>query len=192
MAQLESQIEVNKAQANKLNADAIKTAGIDTELSKAEKSYKESLKALTENQATGATWDWQLKKSQIENLIQNTKLANENTKKTAADATVAENTIKSRTQEVLQGINESYSRQLLNQSQGKVNNAVIENIQNTIKQRWAEISQGERKIVQGWRNIENESQKITNDLNLGEKGLDIQQQRLVKEWVTDGIDAIIP
>ena len=83
MAQLESQIEVNKAQANKLNADAIKTAGIDTELSKAEKSYKESLKALTENQATGATWDWQLKKSQIENLIQNTKLANENTTKSS-------------------------------------------------------------------------------------------------------------
>ena len=51
-AMIQSQIEVNQAQAEKLKADATKTAGVDTELSKAEKSYKESLKALTENQAS--------------------------------------------------------------------------------------------------------------------------------------------
>ena len=36
---------------------------------------------------------------------------------------------------------------------------------------------------QGWQQLELQAQKITNDLKLGEKGLDIQQKNIIKDYV---------
>ena len=36
---------------------------------------------------------------------------------------------------------------------------------------------------QGWQQLEQQAQKITNDLKLGEKGLDIQQQNVIKDYI---------
>ena len=81
MAQLQSQIEVNQAQANKLNADAEKTKGVDTDLSKAETEYKKSLQALTEFQATSESQNFNLVKAKVENVIASTNKLNAETKK---------------------------------------------------------------------------------------------------------------
>ena len=99
MAQLQSQIEVNQAQANKLNADAEKTKGVDTKLSEAEIQYKHSLQALTENQAAGASWDYSKNEALIENLVANTKLANAQTNESNVSANVKNKEIINRTLE---------------------------------------------------------------------------------------------
>ena len=36
---------------------------------------------------------------------------------------------------------------------------------------------------QGWQQLEQNAEKIMNDLKLGEKGLDIQQQNVIKDYV---------
>ena len=117
---LESQIEVNKAQAAKLNADAAKTSGVDTKLSEAEIQYKHSLQALTENQAAGATWDFNKNQALIENLVANTKLLNAQTNESKVSADVKNKEIVNRTLETMQGINESKQRMLLMKSQGNI------------------------------------------------------------------------
>ena len=39
------------------------------------------------------------------------------------------------------------------------------------------------KKEQGWQQLEQQAQKIMNDLKLGEKGLSIQQQNVIKDYV---------
>ena len=36
---------------------------------------------------------------------------------------------------------------------------------------------------QGWQQLEQNAEKITNELKLGEKGLDIQQKNIIKDYV---------
>ena len=190
MAQLQSQIEVTQAQANKLNADAEKTKGVDTKLSEAEIQYKHSLQALTENQAAGASWDYSKNQALIENLVANTKLLNAQTNESNVSADVKKKEIINRTLETMQGINESKERILLMRSQGKLNEAQTKQIGETIMQEWTKIAQGESYVQQGWRGMELKANEITNNLNLGERKLDIEQERLVKEWIYDGIETI--
>ena len=139
---LESQIEVNKAQAAKLNADAAKTSGVDTKLSEAEIQYKHSLQALTENQAAGASWDYNKNQALIENLVANTKLLNAQTNESKVNADVKNKEIINRTLETMQGINESKQRMLLMKSQGKLNEAQAKQISEAIMQEWTKIAQG--------------------------------------------------
>ena len=187
---LESQIEVNKAQAAKLNADAAKTSGVDTKLSEAEIQYKHSLQALTENQAAGASWDYSKNQALIENLVANTKLLNAQTNESKVNADVKNKEIINRTLETMQGINESKQRILLMKSQGKLNEAQVKQIGASIMQEWTKIAQGESYVQQGWRGMELKANEITNNLNLGERKLDMEQERLVKEWLYDGIETI--
>ena len=187
---LESQIEVNKAQAAKLNADAAKTSGVDTKLSEAEIQYKHSLQALTENQAAGASWDYSKNQALIENLVANTKLLNAQTNESKVSADVKNKEIINRTLETMQGINESKQRMLLMKSQGKLNEAQAKQISEAIMQEWTKIAQGESYVQQGWRGMELKANEITNNLNLGERKLDIEEERLVKEWIYDGIETI--
>ena len=90
----------------------------------------------------------------------------------------------------MQGINESKQRMLLMKSQGKLNEVQTKQIGASIMQEWTKIAQGESYIQQGWRGMELKANEITNNLNLGERKLDIEQERLVKEWIYDGIETI--
>ena len=90
----------------------------------------------------------------------------------------------------MQGINESKQRMLLMKSQGKLNETQAKQISEAIMQEWTKIAQGESYVQQGWRGMELKANEITNNLNLGERKLDIEQERLVKEWIYDGIETI--
>ena len=181
---------LNEAQAEKLEADATKTRGVDTKLSEAEIQYKQSLQALTENQAAGASWDYSKNEALIQNLVANTKLANAQTNESNVSADVKQKEIVNRTLETMQGINESNQRILLMKTQGKLNEAEVKQIGASIMQEWTKIAQGESYVQQGWRGMELKANEITNNLNLGERKLDIDQERLLKEWIYDGIETI--
>ena len=68
-------------------------------------------------------------------------------------------------------------------SQGKLNKVQAEAIAEQVKQGWSSIGVKIAEKEQGWQQLEQQAQKIMNDLKLGEKGLDIQQQNVIKDYV---------
>lgn len=188
---LESQIKVNEAQAKKLDADANKTAGVDTELGKAETEYKKSLQALTEFQATTESQGFGLMKAKIENVIASTNKLNAETKTENADAQVAQRTIDARCEEAIQKVNESLARQ----AAIKIGNALTEKqiweIGQKINQKTTELYQSARKVDQNDRALEIEGTRVYKELELRGQELDQRQQQIIQEWVFGGIKAAI-
>lgn len=178
---LESQIEVNKAQAAKLNADATKTAGVDTELGKADTEFKKSLRALTENQATGASWDWQKSKSTIENIEAMTRKANEETRLTAANAQVAEKTINENIELASQKVVEIKSNVALNNIHTEESKQKIQNLKVDILKTFNDMKVSNSFVQQGWNSQEQNWQKIYNELKLGERKLDQNEEFFAKD-----------
>ena len=50
-------------------------------------------------------------------------------------------------------------------------------------QGWSSIGIQMAEKEQGWQQLEQNAEKIKNDLKLGEKGLDIQQQNVIKDYI---------
>ena len=68
-------------------------------------------------------------------------------------------------------------------SQGKLNKVQAESIAEQVKQGWSSIGVQMAEKEQGWQQLEQNAEKIMNELKLGEKGLDIQQQNVIKDYV---------
>ena len=133
-AMMQSQVELNKANAAKAEADANKTAGVDTEVAKEEKNYKKALAALTDYQATTESEGHNLMVAKIQNVVASTNKLNAETATAEADAEVAERTINSRVEQSLQGINESLAKQFEMRTQGRVNQQTVQYLKDFINQ----------------------------------------------------------
>ena len=72
---------------------------------------------------------------------------------------------------------------LVKYSQGKVNEAEAKAIGEKVEQGWNSIGIQMAEKEQGWQQLEQNAEKIMNDLKLGEKGLDIQQQNVIKDYI---------
>ena len=104
------------------------------------------------------------------------------------EATELDNELKSRTMEANvkqaeETIKNTMADTLVKFSQGRLNKIQAEAITEQVKQGWSSIEIQMAKKEQGWQQLEQQAQKITNDLKLGEKGLDIQQQNVIKDYV---------
>ena len=168
---LESQIKVNEAQAKKLDADANKTAGVDTELGKAETEFKKSFQALTENQATGAQWDYQKGQAIIENIQAMTKKANAEAKAAEANAEVASKTVDANIELASQKVAEIKSNIALNHMHTEESRQKIQNLKVDIVKAFNDMKVSNSFVEQGWGSQEQNWQKIYNDLKLGERKL---------------------
>lgn len=175
---LQSQIELNKANANKLNADADKTREIDMEIGKVS---IEGQKILNDINSLNLDIGRETKEDQIdkwtyevEALIKKANLDNEQAKLVKEKA-VTEKSV-----------------QLLNASGIDMNNAKMNEIVHSIEQKWEQITQGNNQLIINNRaNIlrgqEGRAQlkKIENDFILGEararielSKLNIEQQKI--------------
>ena len=141
-AMISSQIAVNEAQAKKLEADANKTAGVDTDLSKAETEFKKSLQALTENQASGAQWDYQKGQATIENIQAMTKKANAEAKEAEANAEVASKTINANIELASQKVAEIKSNIALNHMHTEESKQKIQNLKTDIVKTFNDMKVG--------------------------------------------------
>lgn len=188
---IQSQIKVNEAQAKKLDADANKTAGVDTELGKAETEYKKSLQALTEFQATSESENFNLMRAKVENVIASTNKLNAETKTETADAEVAQKTIDARCEEAIQKVNESLARQTAIKIGNSLTEKQIWEIGQKINQKSTELYQSARKIEQNDRALEIEGTRVYKELELRGQELDQRQQQIIQEWVFGGIKAAI-
>lgn len=186
---MQSQIALNEANAKKAEADANKTAGVDTEVATEEKKLKKALAALTEYQATTESEGHNLMVAKIQNVIASTNKLNAETAGAEADAEVAERTINTRVQQSFQAVNESLAKQFEMKTQGRVNQQTVKYLQELIEQNGKRITLERRRLEQtGW-SVELEAERLYKEFAKSDRQMDQQDERLAQEWIFGGIKA---
>ena len=145
--------------------EELKRAGVDYTKGKTEeikwniKSLQKGIDKLIE-EINGMQLDNELKERTIDNKVKETSLTLEN---------------------LLQDI-------LLKGSQRKVNEEQAKAIVEQVKQGWENLVKKGKGLIIQKEQVEAYTQDVLNRLNLGEKGLDIQEQNLIKDVVLGLID----
>lgn len=189
LANVLSQVELNKATAKKTEAEANKIAGADTKVAEKEAEMLESqsefnrritrlqnsIERLTnaQEQKTAAEYFYiqaQEKKvwEEVREQIVKSDVA-EKTKEAMVRKTALENF------NLMQAGIESITRQKLNSEQ-------INYLKGQIAIGWANVAIGEKSVS-------NESDRIANDLMMGMRDLDRKDRELIKDWIYEGIHA---
>ena len=207
-----SQIDLNNSQAEKNRADANKTKGVDTDLQNANIEYivaqtanekvkkgliyantrlldaQEELQRITVNytkqKADEVRWNIKLIEKEVDRLtkeIDGLDLDNEFKKET----------LKNRITQTALAIQQAIADIALKGSQGRLNDAEAKAIPEKILQVWSEIGIKQEGVDISREQMENYAQDIMNRLHLGEKGLDIQEQRLLLDCITGFLEIAI-
>lgn len=204
LANVASQTRLNESQADKNEADAEKTRGVDTKaqeatidnliaqtsnekvkkglilgqirVADAEEELKRNMADWTKDKADETRWNIKSLQKGIDKLVEEIngmKLDNE-LKERTIDNKVKESSL------ILQNL---MAEILLKGSQRKVNEEEAKAIPARILQGWDElIKKGETLNIQR-EQMEAYAQDVINRYELGKKGLDIEEQKLVKDVV---------
>lgn len=197
LASIASQVELNKSQAEKNKAEADKIAGVDTALQKAtmdniiaqtsnekikkgliyaDTRFKDAMEELTRSKVDEVGWN-------IKNLMKSLEIADKNIEATGLDNELKSRTMETNVKQAEETLKNTMADTLVKFSQGRLNKAQAEAIAEQVKQGWSSIGIKMAEKEQGWQQLEQQAQKIMNDLKLGEKGLDIQQQNVIKDYI---------
>lgn len=197
MANMASQIKLNESQANKNNAEAEKTAGIDTQVQQAtmenliaqtsnekikkgliyaDTRFKDAMEEFTRGKVDEVGWN-------VKNLMKSLELADRNIRATDLDNELKDRTMEANVRQADEILKNTMADTLVKYSQGKVNETEAKAIGEKVKQGWSSIGIQMAEKEQGWQQLEQNAEKIMNDLKLGEKGLDIQQQNVIKDYI---------
>lgn len=204
MANALSQIKLNESQASKNEAEADKIKGVDTEAQKATidnliaQTSNEKIKrglilgqirvADAEEELKRNTADWT--KEKVEETRWNVKSLQKGIDKLAVeiDGVELDNELKRRTidnkvKESTLTLQNLMTEILLKGSQRKVNEEQAKAIPAEILQGWEKlVKEGEALTIQR-EQMEAYVQDVINKYELGKKGLDIEEQKLVKDIV---------
>ena len=211
LANLTSQIKLNESQANKNNAEANKTAGVDTELAK---TSIENLISQTKNEKDRNTLIWadkRLKEATAEMQDASAKLASGQNEKIgyeiklmekgldkmeaemkglALDNELKEKTMESKIKEAEVSVKALMNSILVGNSQIRLNNQEAEAITDKVMQDWQSVAQQWNKLQQSGQSIEidrermeNEAKKILNDIVISGKKLTLEQQQQLLDVV---------
>lgn len=204
LGNIASQTKLNEAQAKKTEAEADKIAGVDTKVQEAtienliaqtgnekikrglilgqirvadaEEEIKRAGVDYTKEKTNEISWNIKLLQKGIEKLIEEVngmQLDNELKEKTI-DNKVKESSL------VLENLLQDI---LLKGSQRKVNEEQAKAIVEQVKQGWEDLVKKGKGLIIQKEQVEAYTQDVLNRLNLGEKGLDIQEQNLVKDVI---------
>jgi hypothetical protein len=197
LASIASQVELNKSQAEKNKAEADKIAGVDTDVQKAtmeniiaqtsnekikkgliyaETRFKDAMEEFTRSSVDEVGW-------KIKNLMKSLEIADKNIKATELDNELKSRTMEANVKQAEETLKNTMADTLVKFSQGRLNEVQAKAIVEQVKQGWSSIEIKMAEKEQGWQQLEQQAQKIMNDLKLGEKGLDIQQQNVIKDYV---------
>ena len=197
MANAASQIKLNESQAKKNEAEANKIAGVDTELQQAtmdniiaqtsnekikkgliyaDTRFKDAMEEFTRGKVDEVSWN-------VKNLMKSLEVADRNIQATDLDNELKSRTMESNVKQAEETLKNTMADTLVKFSQGKLNKVQADAIAEQVKQGWSNIGIQMAEKEQGWQQLEQNAEKIMNDLKLGEKGLDIQQQNVIKDYV---------
>lgn len=197
MANAASQIKLNESQAKKNEAEAEKIAGVDTKVQQAtmdniiaqtsnekikkgliyaDTRLKDAMEEFTRGKVDEVGWN-------VKNLMKSLEVADRNIQATDLDNELKSRTMESNVKQAEETLKNTMADTLVKFSQGKLNKVQADSIAEQVKQGWSSIGIQMAEKEQGWQQLEQNAQKIMNDLKLGEKGLDIQQQNVIKDYV---------
>lgn len=204
LANIASQVRLNESQADKNEADAEKTRGVDT---KAQEATIDNLIAQTSNEKVKKglilgqirvadaeeelkrnTADWTKEKTEetrwnIKSLQKGIDKLVEEINGMKLDNELKERTIDNKVKESSLTLQNLIAEILLKGSQKKVNEEQAKAIPAEILQGWEKlVKEGKALIVQR-EQMEAYVQDVINRYELGKKGLDIEEQKLVKDIV---------
>lgn len=204
-AAIASQIDLNKSQAEKNRAEAKKTSGVDTNLQNANIDYviaqtsNEKIKrglilantrlldAQEELQRTTVDYT----KQKTDEIRWNIKLIEKEVNRLSKeidgldlDNQFKKETLQNRIKQTALVLQQAIADIALKGSQGRLNDAEAKAIPEKILQMWAEIGIKQEGVEVSREQMENYAQDIANRLHLGEKGLDIQEQKLIIDCIT--------
>lgn len=211
LANLASQIKLNESQANKNNAEADKTAGVDTKLAE---NTIENLISQTKNEKDRNVLIWadkRLKEATAEMQEASAKLASGQNEKVgyeiklitkgldkmeaemkglSLDNELKEKTMKSKIEEAEMSVKALMNSILVGNSQIRLNNQEAEAITDKVMQDWQSVAQQWNKLQQSGQSIEidrermeNEAKKILNDIVISGKKLTLEQQQQLLDVV---------
>lgn len=204
MANALSQIKLNESQANKNEAEANKIKGVDTEAQQATidnlvaQTSNEKIKrglilgqirvADAEEELKRNTADWTKEKAEetrwnVKSLQKGIDKLTKEIDGVELDNDLKRRTIDNKVKESALTLQNLMSEILLKGSQRKINEEEAKAIPIRILQGWDDlIKKGEALNIQK-EQMEAYTQDVINKLELGKKGLDIEEQKLVKDIV---------
>lgn len=204
LASIASQVDLNKSQAEKNKAEADKIAGVDTDAQKAtidnliaqtsnekvkkglilgqirvadaEEELKRNMADWTKDKADETRWNIKSLQKGIDKLVEEIngmKLDNE----------LKERTIDNKVKESSLTLQNLMSEILLKGSQRKVNEEQAKAIPAQILQGWEKLVKEGKALINQREQMEAYVQDVINRYELGKKGLDIEEQKLVKDVI---------
>lgn len=204
LASIASQVDLNKSQAEKNKVEADKIAGVDTDVQKAtidnliaqtsnekvkkglilgqirvadaEEELKRNMADWTKDKADETRWNIKSLQKGIDKLVEEIngmKLDNE----------LKERTIDNKVKESALTLQNLMSEILLKGSQRKVNEEQAKAIPAEILQGWEKLVKEGKALINQREQIEAYVQDVINRYELGKKGLDIEEQKLVKDII---------
>lgn len=204
LANVASQTRLNESQADKNEADAEKTRGVDT---KAQEATIENLIAQTSNEKVKKglilgqiriadaeeelkrnTADWTKERTEetrwnIKSLQKGIDKLVEEINGMKLDNELKERTIDNKVKESSLTLQNLIAEILLKGSQKKVNEEQAKAIPTEILQGWEELSKKGKALIIQKEQMETYAQDVINKYELGNKGLDIEEQKLVKDII---------
>lgn len=204
MANAASQIKLNESQAKKNDAEANKIAGVDTEAQKATidnliaQTSNEKIKrglilgqirvADAEEELKRNTADWTKTKADetrwnIKSLQKGIDKLTEEINGMKLDNELKERTIDNKVRESSLTLQNLMAEILLKGSQQKVNEEQAKAIPAEILQGWEKLVKEGKALINQRDQIEAYVQDVINKYELGKKGLDIEEQKLVKDII---------
>lgn len=204
LANVASQTRLNESQADKNEAEAEKTRGVDT---KAQEATIDNLIAQTSNEKVKKglilgqirvadaeeelkrnTADWTKEKTEetrwnIKNLQKGIDKLVEEINGMKLDNELKERTIDNKVKESSLTLQNLIAEILLKGSQRKVNEEQAKAIPAEILQGWEKLTKEGKALIIQREQMEAYVQDVINKYELGNKGLDIEEQKLVKDIV---------
>lgn len=204
LASIASQVDLNKSQAKKNEAEAEKISGVDTRVQEAtidnliaqtsnekvrkglilgqirvadaEEELKRNTADWTKDKADETRWNIKSLQKGIDKLaeeINGMKLDNE----------LKEKTIDNKVKESSLTLQNLMAEILLKGSQKKVNEEQAKAIPQQILQGWEDLTKKGKALIIQREQMEAYAQDVINRYELGKKGLDIEEQKLVKDVI---------
>lgn len=209
LASIASQVELNNSQSEKNKAEAEKISGVDT---RAQEATIDNLIAQTSNERVKKglilgqirvadaeeelkrnTADWTKDKAEetrwnIKNLQKGIDKLIEEIHGIKLDNELKERTIDNKVKESSLTLQNLIAEILLKGSQQKVNEEQAKAIPQQILQGWEDLTKKGKALIIQREQMEAYVQDVFNRYDLGNKGLDIEEQKLIKDIVLGMLD----
>ena len=188
---------VNQASAKKMEAEADKIKGVDTEQTKAgidniiaqtanekvkkgliyaDTRLKDSMEELNRAKVDETGWA-------IKNIIKSIENMDAQIRQTDLNSELIEKTMESQVNEAVARVQNIMADTLLKGSQGRVNQEQAKAIGEQVKQGWENVLVNLKgKVNEGYA-LELEAEKIMNQLNLGKMEIDQKEKNRMKDYI---------